>query len=125
MFDDRPSFLGVPMAVITLVVGFGCAISGWIWMIRISRGLGQPDRVTWRRSALTDRPRPNLRLALEAVVCVAIAVVALIGLLALPLDAPRIRLRTIAAALIEGGALVGSIVAFGWILLTAWFGDDR
>ena len=58
--------------------------------------------------------------------CVLVAAVAIGGLLALPLEVPRVRLRTIAFALAEGAALVGAITGLGWIALTAWFGgDDR
>jgi hypothetical protein len=125
MFDDRASLLGIPSNVILLAISFGASIGGWIWMMRISRGPAEPDRVTWRRSALTERPRRKLLLALAALVCVAIAAVAIYGLLTLP-HVPRIRLRTIAVVFVECAALIGSIAALGWIALTAWFGgDDR
>jgi hypothetical protein len=125
MFDDRVSLLGVPSNVILLAISVAAAITGWMWMMRISRGPSEPDRVTWRRSALTDRPRRKVLLVLAALVCVAIAAVAVYGLLSLP-HVPWIRLRTIAVVFVECAAVIASIAALGWIALTAWFGgDDR
>jgi len=124
MFDDRTSILGVPANMITLVMAIGASLGGWIWMLRISRERPESDRVDWRRSALTERSVARGPLVVAALVCVAIAAIAIVGLVSLPLDDPRIRLRTIAAALFEGAALIGAVAGLGWLALTAWFGGD-
>jgi hypothetical protein len=110
--------------MITLVMAIGASLGGWIWMLRISRERPESDRVDWRRSALTERSVGRGPLVVAALVCVAIAAIAIVGLVSLPLDGPRIRLRTIAAALFEGAALIGAVAGLGWLALTAWFGGD-
>jgi tetrahydromethanopterin S-methyltransferase subunit F len=125
MFDDLQPIFGVPGGVVAMALGVGAAIIGWIWMLHISRGESEPDRVRWRRSVLT-RNRPSASgLASGAVVSTAIGLLAAFVLLNLPLDAHPIRLRTIGAAALSAVVIAGSVTAMAWIVLIAWFDDDH
>jgi hypothetical protein len=124
MFDDR-SIVGGPAGVVMSAIGAVGALIGWILMIRISRGLGEPDRPSWRRSALTRHRPSDFALTASAVISAAIGLVGVWGLLGLPLDAPHVRLRTIGATVLSAATIAASVTALVWIALTAWFGDDR
>ena len=99
--------------MIVLVLGVAMPLIGWWWMWRIRNEGAEPDRMAWRRSAVMAQPRSDLRVGLEVLTCVLIAAVAIGGLVALPLEVPRVRLRTIVFALAEGAALVGAITGSG------------
>ena len=43
-----PRFLGLPLDVVSIAVGFGGMAFGLVWMIRIYRGYSEPGERDWR-----------------------------------------------------------------------------
>jgi hypothetical protein len=43
-----PQFLGLPLDVVGVIVGFGGMAFGLAWMIRIYRAYSEPGERTWR-----------------------------------------------------------------------------
>ena len=44
----QPRFLGLPLDVVSVMVGFGGMAFGLAWMIRIYRSYSEPGERTWR-----------------------------------------------------------------------------
>ncbi len=44
----QPRFLGLPLGVVSVMVGFGGMAFGLAWMIRIYRAYSEPGERTWR-----------------------------------------------------------------------------